>query len=827
MKLRYLTHYAFQSLRITQRRLVVALLAVAFGVMSLVGMISVSESISAVLLIDPRYEIGGDAWLWRDSRYLSPADLAQIEGYAASGNIAQWAPISDSSTLLLKTPGSGRVTFLRDGIGFEPGTYPLVGEIILRSGASLSEVLLRPGDVVVTRDIAAERDLHVGDAIIVGNRLGGSGETFRIVGIATQTPAYHGSTIYYDLETAALLTGRPDPITNVAIRWQEDGNGGETRAALENGGWRIYAPDSMSERTREMRSTLSLMLKGAGILGLMVGGIGIANTVHVLLTRRRAEIAVLKSLGYARRDILWLFLIETALLGLLGSLLGVVAGVGLSALLVQVASNVVTLFINWRFDPWLMLGGLAVGVVTTILFAADTILRAGDVRPTDVFRQLPLPPRRRLRSVATLIATSLPFGAIASLILRSVWQSVIVLVAALAGLLLIGGTLVGIQWLAVRLLPTFRFHMLRVARNNLRHRGASMIFAMIALCIGSFTLGLSMIIIRAAQEQLELQLYAAEGYNLVVLTDPSQGRAAQAVVRAVSENTGLRYEAPLQTVTTDDGRDLSEQLGTVSLQGREHPWDVTITGAPWHSLPDAAYLPAGLDGAGERITVTDFDGTRMTLTVAGAYSVTGQWDRALLPEPEGVLVSAKTLQALHSDDAFALAAAEIPLPQLESAAQQVSAAVPEMMVTTAADMNKSFKSTFRNLSIFATAMAGLALMAGAVLIANAVSLAMIERRHEIGVMKAVGYTRGQVLRTILLEYGIVGSIASGMGLLGVVVFLLILTYAQEITAGVLTMSGSSGLLILAVAVGLTLAAALATAWGPASLRPAFVLDESS
>jgi len=130
-----------------------------------------------------------------------------------------------------------------------------------------------------------------------------------------------------------------------------------------------------------------------------------------------------------------------------------------------------------------------------------------------------------------------------------------------------------------------------------------------------------------------------------------------------------------------------------------------------------------------------------------------------------------------------------------------------------------------NLFVFAAAMAGLALVAGAVLIANAVSLAMIERRYEIGVMKAMGYTRSQVLRTILFEYGLIAGIAGLLGLFGVLAFIYVLSFIQAQSADLLLLSPGLGLLILGLSVGLTLLAALAAAWGPSSTRPLVALNE--
>jgi len=454
---------------------------------------------------------------------------------------------------------------VREGLGFEPGTYPMVGDIVLRSGATLAEVLRRPKDVVVTKDIAAARDLSVGDTVLIGNQLGGSAQRYHVAGIAVETPSYHGLTLYYDLETAAHLTGRPFPVTNVAVTWARDA--AEARAGLTEDGWKLFAPDTVDERTREMRATFNLMLKGAGLLGLTVGGIGIANTVRVLLRRRRREVAVLKTLGYGRRDLLLLFILQTALIGLVGSLLGAAAGAALSALLVEVASDVVTLFINWQLRPELVVGGIGIGVVTAVLFAAKAILDAADVRPMRVFRQLPSRHSYGLRALAIHTGMALPFELIASIVLGSVAQGMMVMVTAVAGLFLIGGILMACRWVVIKLLPTQHRPLVRMARNNLRGRGLSTLFAMIALCIGTFALGLAITIISGARQQMELQMFSTEGYNLVVLTDPPRGRVAVETAAQVSDETALRYELPLGEARTDRGQDLSDSLCALSLQG--------------------------------------------------------------------------------------------------------------------------------------------------------------------------------------------------------------------------------------------------------------------
>ncbi len=119
------------------------------------------------------------------------------------------------------------------------------------------------------------------------------------------------------------------------------------------------------------------------------------------------------------------------------------------------------------------------------------------------------------------------------------------------------------------------------------------------------------------------------------------------------------------------------------------------------------------------------------------------------------------------------------------------------------------------------AIASLSMMAGVIIIANSVSLAMLERRREPGILKAVGYTSGTVLREVLIENGIVGAVgayvamllaAVGVALLGHLLFNLTLSISPWI---VIVLVGGSALL--------TMATAALVAWGSVRVRPLEVL----
>jgi ABC-type antimicrobial peptide transport system permease subunit len=125
-------------------------------------------------------------------------------------------------------------------------------------------------------------------------------------------------------------------------------------------------------------------------------------------------------------------------------------------------------------------------------------------------------------------------------------------------------------------------------------------------------------------------------------------------------------------------------------------------------------------------------------------------------------------------------------------------------------------------TIVLTSIAGLALLAGAIIIANAVSLAMLERRREIGILKALGYTSRTVLGQVLLEQGVIGGFA---GLLAMVlVGLTLVILSQPALFGIAL--GVNTLLTLSLILGTALLAmglAALVAWSATRVRPLEVL----
>jgi putative ABC transport system permease protein len=123
--------------------------------------------------------------------------------------------------------------------------------------------------------------------------------------------------------------------------------------------------------------TLTALLLGLGAVALLVGGIGVANTMVISVLERRSEIGLRRSLGATREHIRTQFLTESLLLSVLGSGAGIVLGTAVTAVYATVQ--------GWPtvVPAWAVAGGLAAAVVIGGASGLYPAIRAARVAPTE------------------------------------------------------------------------------------------------------------------------------------------------------------------------------------------------------------------------------------------------------------------------------------------------------------------------------------------------------------------------------------------------------------------------------------------------------------
>src|SRR6185437_10934680 len=163
-----------------------------------------------------------------------------------------------------------------------------------------------------------------------------------------------------------------------------------------------------------------------------IGGVGIINTMQVLLRRRLLEIAMLKTQGYRQRHLLLMFGIEALLLGLIGGVVGALLGIGLSFLVQALVERAFYLTIPTIIDPLTVASGVAIGLVTTLIFGLLPIVRTSAVRPLAVLREMGAEGGRasRMATVGLLLLLSALFFLLALGILGNLTVALAVVLGA-------------------------------------------------------------------------------------------------------------------------------------------------------------------------------------------------------------------------------------------------------------------------------------------------------------------------------------------------------------------------------------------------------------
>jgi putative ABC transport system permease protein len=179
------------------------------------------------------------------------------------------------------------------------------------------------------------------------------------------------------------------------------------------------------------------------------------------------------------------------------------------------------------------------------------------------------------------------------------------------------------------------------------------------------------------------------------------------------------------------------------------------------------------------------------------------------------------LDMVNNDMPFDFIIADVK-PEALDEAMSVVATTPGVLVFDVSIFDSLISRILNQLAALPLLIAGLSLFAATALIATTVSLATMERRRQIGMLKAIGVGRWQVLGQLLLENGLVGITG---GLISLLPTVLILLAIPALSQGVVTLPAPADLMLamLVLSVLITLAATLLTAWSASEEKPLNVL----
>ncbi len=222
------------------------------------------------------------------------------------------------------------------------------------------------------------------------------GRKFKVVGIFEEIGnPQDDNAIYIPIDTFREIKNHPNSVTMIEIILKSGIDPSEAAAKIKHRLERIKDKDSFEVNTKDqilgqLGSILAIVqavVVGIASISLLVGSVGIMNSMYTAVKERTSEIGIMKSLGARNANILSVFLYESAILGGIGGIIGVIIGV-LIALGVQVGADAAGFsLLKVTIEPMLMMFGVMFAVGVGMIAGAIPARQAAKLQPVEALRK--------------------------------------------------------------------------------------------------------------------------------------------------------------------------------------------------------------------------------------------------------------------------------------------------------------------------------------------------------------------------------------------------------------------------------------------------------
>jgi putative ABC transport system permease protein len=519
-------------------------------------------------------------------------------------------------------------------------------------------------------------------------------------------------------------------------------------------------------------SFVNYFLLAFGAIALLVGTFIIYNTFSMIVAQRLRELALLRAVGASRRQISRSVLSEAAVVGVIGAVLGIIAGIGLAyglrALLNAFGTGLPSGSLQIQVRTIVV--ALVVGIVVTAVSAYAPARRASKIPPVAAMREEFASTGSSLRRRT---AIGLVFGVIAVVALAAGGlgpsgggSAGFVGLGALAGVIavLLGAPalsrpIVGAVGLLLRPFGAVgRLSRTNAVRNP--RRTAATAFAL--------TLGLMLVSAIAVLGQSTKGSINALVDNGVkadyILTGPDNLGVPVAAGEAAAKVDGVQTAVALHNVEVQIGGKTT--LGTGADGALESAFTVDlISGSFTYSghniVAGQSWAKSHKVNVGSTIAVKSIDGKALTLKLAGIYKdnqLAGSWLGS------GSLYREVTPTRLMNDIVVLVKAKPgTNLTTLRSGLVRATDPYVVVQVQTRSEFKGTQAKQINSLLAVLYGLLALAIVIAILGIINTLALSVVERRREIGMLRAVGMIRAQVRRTIYLESALIALFGAIVG----------------------------------------------------------------
>jgi putative ABC transport system permease protein len=787
----FILRMAAREMRAAWQRLLFFFVCIAVGVAAIVALRSVIRSVRDVLGGEARSLIAADV-LIATNRDWTPEALATINRRLTGAGATARTETIETPTMV-RPSDTAKVAARMVELKAVQAPFPLYGTMTLEGGQRYSHALLEGHGALVRPELLTALGISVGDSITVGEA------AFVVRGVVASEPGRNigafslGPRVFIDFDDApstgllafgsrvrhVLAVRVPDSGIPALVKTLNDDfsdNFINTRSYLST-------DDAIGRDFDRAENYLSLV----GLVIVILGGIAVSSVTRVFVRQKIRGIAVLKCLGASSRQIIAVYLLQVMSLGLAGSLLGVaIAQAAVSAIPLAIGSSASSLLAGVRYSvTWgVALQGATIGVLVSLLFAIVPLLEVRLVRPSLLLRDETRPPKRDLVRIAATILVS------AALVAVAAWQaasfrvglSVCLGFAALAVVLILAGRLLVALLAPLTNAPSFP---LRHAVLHLSRPGNQTRVILLAVGLGAFFI----VGVRSLQASLlaefsiQVNADAADLFLLDVqrgqvegmrtfLNDPANGAGPWKLLPVLRARvTGVSGRVTtLESFEEVRARGSLGREYTVTYRDNLEANERVVDGAFWHgSSPDPEVsIERGLH---ERFAINvgdvvrfDILGRVINARVSSIRDVDFKDSRAggfmFVFRPGTLDQAPQTYIAPVKGPAGPTARAKFQ--------HDLVTRFPNVSVIDFHEILETVRDVMSKVTLAITVVGVLVLFSGGLILVGAVAMTKFQRVYEAAVFKTLGASTRKIATMLLLEYGVLGSLAGVVGSAGAV-----------------------------------------------------------
>ncbi|WP_237340916.1 ABC transporter permease [Williamsia soli] len=773
---------SLRNLAAHKLRLVLTVLSVVLGTAFVAGSIIFTSTVSTAFDgIFNNVALGVDTQITpkeSNSSGVPDSVLDQLEDNKSELGIAKIMPSYSGPATIAKA----------DGKALQTGGAPSVGSAFQPPDQRLSDTESRliagrapaaPNEVALNDSAADEADLKLGSTTKVAISRGmGAPMEVTIVGLLNVPGDTSGFTNVQFLESTAkdLFSdgSHSQAIDLQAVQGVSPEELKSRVGALIGDGYELRTGDQVrqdeKDNINQFLDVFNYILLAFAAIGLIVGTFIIYNTFSMIVAQRVRELALLRAIGASRKQVTRSVLLEAFVVGLIGALIGLAAGIGIAALLRALTSSTGLPTASLQIGATAVIACLVVGIGVTMISAYAPARRASKVSPVEAMRESATDGQASLK-VRTIIGIVLAVVAVALLAIGAAGEGPGA--AATVG----GGALVmifAVVFAAPALSRPFvgaigsvlarpfgkigqlaRTNAVRNPRRTAATAFALTLGLMLVAVIG--TLGSSFK--GTIDEAIDTGLTA----NLII--SGSQGSGfSPSVSESVDGIEGVESVVSFGAVQAQVDGDSVWGYSPIGDMETVTPYEM-VEGPPTVE-PDGMVVGERTSkekgwNIGDTVEMTNFDGTVVPVTVTGIFKdnpLVDPWAigsdayQKLIPEPlrTDVFAAIKTVPGANID-------------QISDRVEDATADYLTVKVQTPAEFKGEQSSQIDQMLSVLYAMLGLALVIAVLGIVNTLALSVIERKREIGMLRAIGMARAQVRRTIYIESLLIAIFGAVLG----------------------------------------------------------------